>query len=387
MKFYRSNPRNIFPAKPNAVVIPGILVFLFLLVLPSCEGEEQEPEQERAAPVEVAAIKSRDFRDMVRGVGSLEAGQTVQISSEISGIVEAIHFQEGSIAEQGELLFTLRSEKLEQELRANRAALESARSRLENARKTFRRFERLHAQRTVSQDELDRVKTEFETARAEKDRLEAEVGLIRERLEDSRIRAPVKGMLSETLVDPGDYAKAGQTLVTLYDVDRVEIAFTIPERYTGDIEPGQPVQITVDAYPDRRFTGNVVFISPGVDPQTRTVLVKARVDNTDNLLKPGSFATVDVIVEVRSDRPGVPEEALVPARGGFVIYIVDDQNRARRREVSIGLRRPGWAEISKGASVGEDVVVSGQMGLTDGAEVRIVSGDNGETGAAMEELP
>jgi membrane fusion protein (multidrug efflux system) len=141
--------------------------------------------------------------------------------------------------------------------------------------------------------------------------------------------------------------------------------------------------VRVDAYPDRTFETQVTYVSPGVRETTRDFTAKARIDNPDGLLRPGSFATSEVVVQVRQQQPVIPEEALVAVRRGYIVFVVEN-GTARRRDVQIGLREPGRVEILEGLEPGEVVVTNGQMRVTDGTRVRGV-GDPGESDTARSE--
>ena len=204
--------------------------------------------------------------------------------------------------------------------------------------------------------------------------MQAAVEVVRERIEDTRIRAPFPGVLSERLVDPGDLVQPGQALVTLYRDRGKEAVFRAPGRYAGVVKPGQTAEIGVDAFPDRTFSGRVFFVSPELDPRTRGFQVKAAIEDREDLLKPGMFARVRVIVSRREDRPAVPEEALVALREGYAVFVVEE-GRARRRSVQIGLRRVGTVEIVEGLEPGETVVRKGHLQLQDGDLVRDTGGE------------
>ena len=353
------------------------VLFLTLCVLAACAEEKQTaPQQRGPVVVETAVVQPTDFEETVRGIGSVEAGKRVVIRPERFGILEEIHFQEGQEVDRGQLLVTLRDDKLQQELAGVRSELRSARATLERTRRSYERFSKLFDQDTISREELDQVETEYETAQAEVSRLEARVGLIREQLEDTRIRAPMAGVLSESLFDPGDYVEEGEELVTLYDTSTMEVAFRVSGSRSRAVETGQPVRVTVDAHPGRTFPGRVVFVGPSIDPATRTFLVKARMENRSGLLTPGAFATAEVVVNERSGQPSVPEESLVPVRGGYVVFTVDDNKTAHRQGVQTGLRKPGLVEITQGLSLGDQVVTRGHMNISDGDSVQIESTRN-----------
>lgn len=345
-------------------------VFLFFVVACGEDDTQTQTRSNTAIAVRTQRVQAEDFQESAEGIGSLESPESVQIKPEISARLEEVHFQEGQLIEKGDLLFSLDAAKLKSELAADRAALESARASLDDARSTYRRFKNLFESRTISEQEFDTRQTALKTAQAEVERMKSQVSLARERLDDTTIRAPMSGALSERHADPGDYVEAGQTLVTLYTLDPLEISFRVAEAFMGRVEPGQRVMVRLASGEIDPCVGEVIFVGPSVDPQTRKFLVKASVCNPDGKLKPGAFARAEIILNVREDRPAVPEAALVSQRTGYSVFAVTNST-AVRRNVEIGLRKPGLAEIVEGVSVGEEIVVEGQMRLSDGAKVQV----------------
>ena len=249
------------------------------------------------------------------------------------------------------------------------ASYTEATASLTEARAHSRRVERLHATQAISETEYDRATKSLHLAEAAVEGAAAAAQLLREQLRDTRITAPFSGPISESAVDAGDYVQVAEQLATMYALDNVEIAFRLPERYAGRVAEGQAVEIDVASHPGRLFMGTLVFVAPAVDERTRDFLVKASVESPDHSLKPGSFATAEVIVQERSERPVVPEEALVPSRAGYHLFIVED-GIAWMRPVQLGLREPGRVEIIEGVVVGEWVVRAGHTMLSDGSRVR-----------------
>jgi membrane fusion protein, multidrug efflux system len=322
-------------------------------------------------PVEVHTVELRDLRETIRGIGTLRASRVVHLSPETDGTLVEVHFREGSMIERGQPLFDLDQRKLTQRLDAQRSALRAARARLDIAQTTFDRVSRLREQNVASADEFDRARTDLEAAMSDVDQLEANVALVDEELKDTRIVAPFTGMIAERLVDAGNYVQAGQRLAAIYQLDPLEMSLRIPERHLGRIEIGQPVGITVASFPDESFHGEVTFISPAVDERSRDFLIKATVENAHMRLRPGSFGTALVVVGEHAQRPVVPEEALVPTRAGYSIFIIED-GAAQLQPVSIGLRTNGMVEITDGLREGQTVVRTGQLRLNPGSQVDIV---------------
>ncbi|MFO8031179.1 MAG: efflux RND transporter periplasmic adaptor subunit [Desulfohalobiaceae bacterium] len=332
----------------------------------------QEEQKQPPQNVSTARVLGHTLEVTVQGVGSLQAVQTVQIKPEISGKLQKVHFQEGSFVPEDELLFEIERDKLSRRLMARQAALEEARARLKNARLNHQRLSMLRQQDMVSEEDYDQAQYELEAISAELERLESEVELARLDLQDSSIHAPLAGFISESAVDPGTFVAEGEPLARLYATDPLEIAFYIPEKYSGQVESGQEVRIQVAAFPDKTFQGEVNFVSPVIQESTRMLKVRALLDNPRHLLKPGTFASAQLVLEKKKDRAVVPESALVSIRGGYMLYVVDqEEDVVHSRQVETGLRKPGLVEIVKGPKPGETVVESGHMQLNDGSRIQI----------------
>ncbi|MFA9478363.1 efflux RND transporter periplasmic adaptor subunit [Phycisphaerales bacterium AB-hyl4] len=353
------------------LLLAGIALVVALTFMPRDEEDTGE-RAEREMPVELAEVSGMTLRETVRGVGTLRASASVVLRSEVAGRVRSIEFEEGGAVSEGQLLVEIDDGKMERQLASRRASQRSAEVRLANAQRTFDRQEQLRERGVVSEDEYDRAQSELSGAEAEVEQLQAEVALVEREMEDTRIRAPFDGMISQRLVDRGAYIGVGEDLARLYQVDPLEMTFSMPERYMGRVQRGQPVTIRVTAYPDQSFEGVVDFVSPSIDEGTRDLLVKARIDNPEQALKPGGFATAVVTIGEHADRPVVPEPALVATRRGYSVFVVED-DRAVMRNVRTGLRRDGMVEVVEGVDLGEMVVRAGHLRLNGGERVRAVA--------------
>lgn len=352
------------------------------LLLAACSQAPEGGGAEPAVRVRTAEVTQRTLAETVRGIGTLRALQTVEVRPEVAGRITGIAFEEGDRVNESDLLFELDARKLEQELAARQAALRAARARLENAERELNRIERLYGQRVATEDARDQAATDLRAATAEVQRLQSERSLARERLADTRIEAPFTGHIAESTVDVGDFVQAGDLLATVYRTDELEIEFTLPERHSGRIETGQHVDLTVAAYPQRRFVATTTFVSPSVNDETRDFLVKARLENPQALLKPGTFATAELTVDQRSDALVVPEEALIATREGYMVFVVAEDGTAEHREVAIGLRSPGVAQVVEGLSLGERVVRTGHMRVAAGSPLEVVANDRDQAPGA-----
>ncbi|MFO7932071.1 MAG: efflux RND transporter periplasmic adaptor subunit [Thermodesulfobacteriota bacterium] len=355
----------------------GILILAAsaLLMLPAACGTSENEESvdenrdsDSCASVDRAEVETRDLEEIIRAIGSTEAFQKVTVRPEIKGVIESVHFEEGAKVKKDDLLFSIDDAKVQAELRARQAALGEAEANRENARLIFERRQRLYEKNQISEEERDEARTGYEALKSQVKRIEAEVENIKETLKDTRVRAPFDGIAGEHHVDAGQLVDTATHLTSVFQTERLKIAFTTPERYLGDIRNGQEIRLTSPAYPEKKLSGTVYFMDPQIEMATRSLNLKARADNPDNLLRPGGFVSVELIAGVREDALVIPEEALIPTRTGYMVFTIED-SRASGREVEIGLRRPGFVEITQGLEKGETIVQAGHISLAEGDRV------------------
>lgn len=352
-----------------------IVLALGLACVTACRRSARDANESEARvhPVTTITAKIERLRKTASGIGSLQAVEQVELRAEVAGLVREVLFEEGQRVEEGKLLFRLDDAELQQQRASRAAALDAAGADLANARWQFDRLRALREQGVAAVEEYKNARDRYRAAEATVKRLKAELDMIGEQIADTRIRAPLTGRLTEHLVDVGDFVDAGDPLASLYAVDPIELAFWLPERCGPHVQVDQPVTATTTAYPERRLDGQLAFVSPVVDPRTRSFQVKARFPNPDGSLKPGVFAAGHVTVDTQDDCPVIPEECLVSLRSGYVVFVVRG-GVARERDVTIGLRAAGRVEIQEGVEPGEEVVRAGHMQLADGDAVRVTEG-------------
>ncbi len=360
---------------PVLYILVILLSIAILIGFSSCnssnspqDSEKKEDVQTDCLPVDIVKVKQQDMKQTILGIGTLESTQSVMIQNEVNGILKSVHFQEGQKVNRGDLLFSIEDKKITQRLKAKKAALQETKAELENTRISFRRHKRLFKQGLGSEEAKDDSRASYKVALAKIERLKAEIGEIREILHDTTINAPFTGITTEHLVDPGEWLDIGDILTSLVKTQKLKIAFTVPERYQGKVKVGQSANILVQAFPNQKIEGKVYFVSPKIEPQTRSLLVKAYIDNSDNSLLPGGFASVELTVDIRKNTLVIPEEALIPTRTGYMVFEVDE-GRLHSRKVSIGLRKPGLVEIKKGLQAGVNIVSSGHISAYEGAKI------------------
>ncbi|MFO1428193.1 MAG: efflux RND transporter periplasmic adaptor subunit [Steroidobacteraceae bacterium] len=242
-----------------------------------------------------------------------------------------------------------------------RADLAAADAALTESTSLYNRSRELLATQAVSKSQFDQIE-------ATKKANEARVAAARARLEDTVIRAPFSGRVGLRRVSVGSLVNPGTAITTLDDTSVIKVDFAVPENFISAVQEGLMLGATTTAYPGRVFKGRVASVDSRVDPNTRSVTVRAVVPNPEALLKPGMFLNVELVRDQRSALV-IPEEALVPEQQRQFVFVVAD-GRASKREVQIGARRPGSVEVLSGLARGERIVVEGTIKLRDGGPVR-----------------
>lgn len=313
--------------------------------------------------VTVAEVTRQMLADEVESVGTAQANESVNLSAKVSDTVTAVHFDDGDLVEQGDILVELTNS-------AEAARLAEAQSEMDDAGRQYERLESLIATNLISQTDLEVARTRLQTAEA---RLEGVIA----NMDDRLIRAPFSGMLGFRNISEGTLVTPSTVITTLDDISTIKLDFNIAEVFFAQLAPGLTVKANSIVYRGRDFEGVVQNIGSRIDQVTRSVQVRAQIDNSDRVLRPGMLMTVGLTLNER-DTVVVPEEALVPSQGRQYVFVVDEENIARRVEVELGRRRPGLAEIVSGVVPGQRVVTQGIAQVRPGQPVRIMS--SGESG-------
>jgi membrane fusion protein (multidrug efflux system) len=306
-------------------------------------------------PAEVAVAIRDTVVDAIQATGQIEAVQSTQLRPEVQGRITAILVREGQSVAAGTPLFKVDDAEL-------KAQVDQAEAEHDVARQALERTKQLIAQNASSQADL-------ENADANARSKAATYELLRTRLNRTVVRAPFGGSVGRRLVSVGDYVTPLTPLISLQSVNPQQAVFQVPERYAEQLRRGQLVSFQVAALPGKNFSGEVVFVDPVVELPGRTILIKARVPNPERQLQAGMFIEARLATNVRPNAIVVPEDALLPLGGATYVWVVKD-GAADRRQVSLGVRTAGWAEIlGGGVEAGDQVVVGGAERLFPGAKV------------------
>lgn len=345
---------------PTAIV--SLLAVLMLVSsYPSSMAELQEEEVKEdpppGMPVEAAVVSMAAVRHEISAVGTLNADESVVLTSEVAGRVTEIIFKEGEFVRAGKIL--LRLDASIQSAERDRAEASRA-----LAEANYRRADQLLKANAVSRRERDEAYAQWRLE-------EANLRLAEAQLAKTVIRAPFSGNVGLRNVSAGGYLRPGDPIVTLSAVDPVKLDFRIPEGFSGKLRSGQTLRVAVDAAPGRTFQGSVYAIDPQLDAGGRSVLLRARIDNVERVLSPGMFARVTLVLEERPEALLIPEEALLAQGGGQMVYKVVD-GVVEAAPVVTGQRQKGKVEIVQGVAEGETVITAGHLKVRPGMPVTVL---------------
>jgi membrane fusion protein (multidrug efflux system) len=306
--------------------------------------------------VVAVTLKRESFAQQMEAVGTARANEAVDITAKLSNRVTAIRFREGQQVKAGDVLVEFDGEQA-------RAALAEAEAALSDSRSQFKRSRELYQTKALSEAQLDQLQA---TLKAN----EARVAGAQSQLNDTIIRAPFAGRVGLRNVSVGSFVSPGTVITTLDDTSTIKLDFSVPEVFLATLAEGLEVSARTAAYPDTEFKGKVSSIDSRLDPVSRSIVVRARIDNKDGRLKPGMFMTVKLL---RADSLALmlPEEALVPEGNRKFVFVVRG-GKAERVEVQTGRRRPGEVEIVSGLEEGDVVVTEGTQKIRDGAAVKAI---------------
>ncbi len=335
---------------------------LALLFFAACQNDTSSPEAYRPPPVTVEAItlSPAPFEEVAQFTGALTAAESVVVRPESSGVVETIEFEEGQAVSGGDLLFRLRDHE-------QQARLAEAAAARDLAQRVFDRVKSLKGKDVLSVEELDRARSGLAQA-------EARLEIANVEVERAEIRAPFDGVLGPRMVSPGDRVTGGgmsrqgdQTgLVQIDAIDELKLNFTVPEVAVNAMRVGLPLEISVAPFPDERFSGEIYFVAPSLDPRNRRLLVKARIPNAAHRLRAGFSCTVYLPLGKRENVLLAPESAIVHDVAGTFVWRVADDGTAERTSVRLGARRPGEVELLSGVAAGDRIVSAGTNKVSSG---------------------
>ncbi len=392
-----------------------------MAVFVGCGREEKVQAKQDAGPIEVrvAPVSTRQIQRIVESVGTLFPYDEVIISAEVDGPVQEVKADLGDAVKEGQVLARISDEEQryvvaqnEAQLRQSleRLGLKSEKDKVADIRETpevrraqadlfdaeqrFKRVRELVDQKIGSQQDLDAADSRFKAMQAgydstlnqtrnliqEVERFKAVLDLQRKKLRDTVVRAPYDAYVKERQVTAGQFVRANTPLFALVKTNPIRLRVEIPERMAPWVKQGQVADVSIEAFPDRRFQGKIWRISPTVDQSKRTFIVEALIQNPSGELKPGSYAKAVVKTSKFEEIRLVPFRSVNYILGSYKAYVVKG-DAVEGRDVKLGDRFGQDVEVDEGLNDGETVAVTQVARLDTGSKVRIATGPDRKPGS------
>jgi RND family efflux transporter MFP subunit len=327
----------------------------------------------RAIPVELAKAVIKPVPVRIDALGNVTPIASVAIKSRLETEIMAVHFADGALVKEGDVLFTLDNRSLQAQIRQAEGVLARDRAQLEAAERDIRRYTELVAKNATPITNLDTAKTAADTARANIAADQAQLDNLKVQLSYTTIMAPISGRISAASVKVGNFVRPSDVipLATINQIAPIYVSFGLPQRLLPEVrdamaEGNATVEAVVPGEP-RRGSGRLTMIENAVEMATGMVTLRATIENKDEMLWPGTLVTAQLTLRVER-AVTVPGVAVQVGQSGNYVFVVKD-GTATVRPVTVARTFEGQAVISKGLEDGETIVVDGQLLLTNGSKV------------------
>ncbi len=339
---------------PLFIIISILLVLIVYLQWP--ETKKEKSQYNRVVSVKMTPVLLAEFIESVEALGTARANEQVVITSKYSDLVDEVYFDDGQFVKKGAPLIRLNNQE---EL----AKVNELTANLSESQAHLKRLSELLASRATSASLVEQQAAQTKA-------IEAQLASAKARLSDLTIRAPFSGVLGFRQVSKGAYVDAGKTITSLDDSSLIKVDFHLPERLLTHINVGQQISAKNTAYKSKEFIGKITAIDSRIDSNTRTIKVRASINNENQKLHPGMLLNISVLLQVENILQ-LPESSIIPIEGSHYVF-TEKEGKAFRKAIEIGRRQPGVVEVISGLKEGEQVVVEGALKLRDGATVSII---------------
>jgi membrane fusion protein (multidrug efflux system) len=345
--------------KISPLFIAAVLCFALVAYLYLPKDVSQQSEQSNVTMVKAYRATEEEFEVLVEALGTGKANESVIITTQTSDIVYKINFDDGDKVKAGQILLTL----IDLEEKAELAALDVD---LQEANRQLKRVENLAKNNVASEQLLDEQQAEVNA-------LIAEMNVLKTQMLALEVRAPFDGLLGLRQVSVGALVRPGDAITTLDDLSIIKVDFNIAEVHLPSLAIGQNIRATSIAYPGETFEGQIISIGSRVYPATRAIQIRANINNQNFKLRPGMLLQI-ILQKKLLTTLVLPEASLVPVEDRHFVFVIEN-GTVIKKQVKIGLRKPGVVQIVSGLDKGELVVIEGTLKLRNGSKVKILNAD------------
>jgi membrane fusion protein (multidrug efflux system) len=338
-----------------SLLIISLVGLIGYRITKNSDGKGPKDKEKDKQPITVSGtvVRLQTFDNNLALSGSIEANEQVEIRSEVSGIVKDIYFQEGSNVAKGQVLFKVNDIEL-------KAQLAQAKTKESLASENERRAKLLLQKEAISQEEYDVARADFQSTKAQSQLIQAQI-------EKTSVRAPFSGKIGLRSISPGTYVTPTLLVAKLVNIGQLKITFSIPEKYASQVKKNATITFKVTGSNDS-YSAKVYAIEPEVEIATRTLKVRALADNSHGKLLPGTFADVQLPLDIIKNAVVIPTEAIIPVQNGKKVFIAN-KGMAKEVMVETATRTDASILVLEGLKAGDTVLTSGVMSLKDEAPI------------------
>ncbi|MCK6502167.1 efflux RND transporter periplasmic adaptor subunit [Myxococcota bacterium] len=358
------------PKKSSLLLLYGVLLCA------GCAGPEPTARADGATSVvRVASAERAPFDEQITLAATVEAWQVATLVPDVPGRVRSVEVRIGQQVDKGDVLLTLVDDDYAQAVLQAEAALDMARAQHADAEATHRRFVELRERDAVTAAEFEKVVVGLDLAGAQLRQAEVGVRVAKDRLADTRLRAPFAGVVVARNVDPGETLGGMAQLppIQLADLSRVRVVASVSELRAPEVEIGDPASVRIDSLEGERFEGTVAAVNRSIDPRTRSVAIEVTLAEPDARLLHGMTAELS-LAGGGGEHLAVPREALLERDDGVARVLVVTDGKTASRQVQYGRSGTALVPVLSGLDEGDQVVVAGHARLPDGERVEVVDG-------------
>ncbi|HKJ81217.1 MAG TPA: efflux RND transporter periplasmic adaptor subunit [Ignavibacteriaceae bacterium] len=366
--------------KKNTVfIVTGIIITFIIVVFLRLQSDSAESGRR---PVSVPSVKVGKITrgDIVKTeslTGDILPIQQANIYSKVSGNIEKIFVDIGDKVQKNQLLALVDATIYSQNAKQVHASYIQAKANYENAKLNYERNKTLLSQNLISQQDLDNSRTANDVAFAQSEAANANYSNALTQLSYCRITAPFSGYITKRFLDPGTYvtsstSSSSSTLFTLMDLNNLKAIINLPENDVPLIPQVIGIQVIADALPGKTFNAKLKKISEAVDLSTRTMAIEVDIENPGKSLKPGMFATINIVLGKKTNTTLLPNDVVLNDQNGDFVFVVNNDNTVNQKYVKLGIQHNNQDEILSGLNENDRIVFVGQTLIKNGSKVKIV---------------
>jgi multidrug efflux system membrane fusion protein len=372
-------------------LLTGVIIAISAAFLGSCSnGNSSQPPKKPVVPVSAGTVAQKTVPVLLTAIGNVETVSTIQVKSQIGGILDKVHFKEGQDVAKGSLLFTIDPRQYEAQVKQAEANLAKDKAQLENAREEAQRYGELVKRGYVAREQYEQYRTNAAALEATVNADKAMVENAHLQLKYCYIYSPITGRTGNLIAAEGNLIKASAdtSMVVINQIQPIYVTFSLPEQNLPEIKKYMAQgKITVGAYLSKDDKtpeqGVLTFVDNTVDPTTGTIKLKATFQNAQKKLWPGQFVNVALTLTTQPNALLVPTSAIQTGQSGQFVFVVKNDNTVESRPIAAGRAIGDETVIDKGVTPGETVVTDGQVRLVPGARVEIKN----NAGAGLKPAP